>query len=104
MRRFGRPSVNLPRAAFPTGADYDRLVEKVARYGWVAGAAMDSPVTYQTLHAWRTRAARGDEPYATWIAQFLADYGAARQRLGLPEPDPNGTTGLAGPGGRPERS
>jgi hypothetical protein len=96
MRRLGRPTVNSPRAPFPTGADYDRLVEQVARYGWRT-AAMGGPVAYQTLHRWRTRAARGDEPYATWVAQFLTDYGAARRRLGLSEADPNTSTGLPWP-------
>jgi hypothetical protein len=97
MRRLGRLSVNNPRAPFPTSADYDQLVENVARYGWRVGATIHGPVAYTTLHRWRTWAARGDEPYATWIAQFLADYGAARRRLGLSEADPNTSTGLPWP-------
>ncbi len=64
-------------------ARYEQLVACVATFGWTLGAALTKPPvpsSQATYYAWRRKAHRGVEPYATWFPGFLADYLRTRER------------------------
>jgi hypothetical protein len=74
---MGRPT-KMPTVDTP---EYHKLVVLVAAYGWRTGSQLAECATYTAFYRWRSLAACGVEPYATWIPRFQADLRAAKARL-----------------------
>lgn len=83
------------------GSDaYERLVGRVAYYGWSLGMVLHQPAlpsSRATLHAWVKKARQGIEPYASWLPRFLSDVQMEKRKIAERyQCDPIGGSGECG--------
>lgn len=66
----------------PTGNEYDLLVIFVAIHGLSFGGHPLAPqIRPKVLWGWLARAEAGEEPYARWTANFVADVESKRVEI-----------------------